>query len=127
MKFPINQNSMDGRSLVDVIDGNSENEFPAIIESMPVLSKPVGDVIGVRTSNYKYFRSRSNPKLDVALFDLKNDPKEIKNLASIKSEIVMEMESILMKNLKNAPIIKEEIIDKRKAQAMKTLKEMGYD
>ena len=57
----------------------------------------------------------------------KNDPKEIKNLASIKSEIVMEMESILMKNLKNAPIIKEEIIDKRKAQAMKSLKEMGYD
>ena len=127
MKFPINQNSMDGRSLVDVIDGNSENEFPAIIESMPVLSKPKGDVIGVRTSNYKYFRSRSNPKLDVALFDLKNDPKEIKNLASIKPEIVMEMESILMKNLKSTPIIKEEITDNRKAQAMKSLKEMGYD
>ena len=51
----------------------------------------------------------------------------MKNLASIKPEIIMEMESILMKNLKSAPIIKEEITNNRKAQAMKSLKEMGYD
>ena len=127
IKFPINQNSIDGRSLIDLINGKSENEVPAIIESMPVLAKPVGDVIGVRTSNYKYFRSRSDPELDVALFDLKNDPKEIKNIASTKPEIIHEMESILNNNLKNTPLIKEEITDQRKAQALKSLKEMGYD
>ena len=113
--------------MIDLINGKSENEVPAIIESMPVLAKPVGDVIGVRTSNYKYFRSRSDPELDVALFDLKNDPKEIKNIASTKPEIIHEMESILNKNLKNTPLIKEEITDQRKAQALKSLKEMGYD
>ena len=127
MKFPINQNSIDGRSLMNIIDGKSENEIPAIIESMPVLAKPVGDVIGVRTSKYKYFRSRSNPKLDVSLFDLENDPKEIKNLGSSKPEIIREMESILNQKSNNTPIIKEEITDQRKIQALKTLKEMGYD
>ena len=112
---------------MNIIDGKSENEIPAIIESMPVLAKPVGDVIGVRTSKYKYFRSRSNPKLDVSLFDLENDPKEIKNLGSSKPEIILEMESILNQKSNNTPIIKEEITDQRKIQALKTLKEMGYD
>ena len=91
------------------------------------MEKPVGDVIGVRTSKYKYFRSRINPKLNVSLFDLEDDPKEIKNLADTKPEILDEMEVILTQNFKNTPIIKEEITDQRKAQALKTLKEMGYD
>jgi hypothetical protein len=61
------------------------------------------------------------------LFDLEDDPKEIKNLADTKPEILDEMEVILTQNFKNTPIIKEEITDQRKAQALKTLKEMGYD
>jgi len=127
INLPINKNAIDGRSLLNLINGKSENEVPAIIESMPLLEKPVGDVIGVRTSKYKYFRSRINPKLNVSLFDLEDDPKEIKNLADTKPEILDEMEVILTQNFKNTPIIKEEITDQRKAQALKTLKEMGYD
>ena len=127
MKFPINSKSSDGRSLLNIINGKSEIEMPAIIESMPALSKPLGDVIGVRTSKYKYFRSRLNSKLNVALFDLKNDPKEINNLANSKPEIIDEMENILNKKIKISPIINEEINDERKSNALKTLKEMGYD
>ena len=127
MKFPINSKSIDGRSLLNIINGESEIEIPAIIESMPALSTPIGDVIGVRTSKYKYFRSRSNSKLNVTLFNLINDPKEISNLAKTEPKIVDEMENILNENWEKPPIINEEINDERKLNVLKTLKEMGYD
>ena len=123
----INQKNIDGRNLLNLMNGKSENEIPAIIESMPLLEKPLGDVIGVRTSKYKYFRSRVNPKLDVSLFDLVDDPKEIKNIASSKPDIIIDMELILTDNFKNIPDVKEEITNDKKKLALKTLKEMGYD
>jgi arylsulfatase A-like enzyme len=127
MNIPINQKNIDGRNLLNLMNGKSENEIPAIIESMPLLEKPLGDVIGVRTSKYKYFRSRVNPKLDVSLFDLVDDPKEIKNIASSKPDIIIDMELILTDNFKNIPDVKEEITNDKKKLALKTLKEMGYD
>ncbi len=127
MKFPINSKSSDGRSLLNIINGKSEIEIPAIIESMPVLSKPIGDVIGVRTSKYKYFRSRSNSKLNVTLFNLIDDPKELINISSKNPEIIKEMENILKEKVKTSPIINEEISDGKKLNALKTLKEMCYD
>ena len=51
-------------------------------------------MIGVRTSKIKYYRSRTNPKENVHLFDLEKDPKEENNLAN-KKELVEKMEKIL--------------------------------
>ena len=127
-KFPINKKQMDGRSLLPLIHDDNLNEIPAIIETMPVLVKPAGDVIGLRTSNFKYFRSRENPLADVHLFDLINDPKEIKNIAQSNPRIVEEMELILGEERnKNEVKVEEKLNDKRKSLALKTLKEMGYD
>ena len=126
--FPINKKQIDGRSLLPLIHGDNLDEVPAIIESMPVLAKPVGDVIGVRTSKFKYYRSRKNSLRTVHLFDLINDPKEINNIAQNNPKLVDEMELILSKYYSKSEIkVEEKLVGKQRSLALKTLKEMGYD
>ena len=40
----------------------------------------LGKIIGIRTSSYKYWRSRDDPKQNISLFHLHEDPKEEKNI-----------------------------------------------
>ena len=43
----------------------------------------LGKIIGIRTSSYKYWRSRDDPKQNISLFHLHEDPKEEKNIVDI--------------------------------------------
>ena len=72
-------------------------EEPAYIESGSASAKKLGKVIGIRTSNYKYLRSRKDPGKNIKLYDLKNDSNETKNIASLNPQIVKEMEKTLNK------------------------------
>ena len=47
-------------------------------------------------STYKYYRARKNPKENVTLFDLINDPDEKNNIANSNPDIVKNMEKILV-------------------------------
>jgi len=127
--FPINKKNLNGRSLLPLLQGKELEETPAIIESMPVLSKPIGDVIGVRTTKFKYYRSRENPKDKVTLFDLIKDPNETKNIAEFEPQIVEQLEKFLADSISNSPTVKitEELNKEKKIAAIKILKEMGYD
>lgn len=89
------ERNIDGKSLVPLFYNESMKEPPAYIESNPRSMNSLGEVIGIRTSEYKYFRNRNDSKKDVYLFDLKNDPLEENNIAKIKSKSVKEMENIL--------------------------------
>lgn len=86
-----------GKSLLPLIYGETFEELPAFLEGA-VNSPRFGstDVIGIRTSNFKYFRHKSDIT-KVHLYDLKNDPLEEKNIAKNNSSIVKEMEEILIK------------------------------
>ncbi len=97
-------NDVDGRSLVPLINGESLIELPAYIETgvrwLKTAKKLIepkfeGKTIGIRTSNYKYWRSRTDPAKDVTLFDLKQDPREEVNIADKNQQIVFEMEQKL--------------------------------
>lgn len=126
--IPINMKSSDGRSLLPLLNNKHLDEVPALIESMPVLEKPVGDVIGVRTLNFKYFRSRNHPKEKVTLFDLKNDPDELTNIAELKPDIVNKMEDIISSERKSPDgKVIDELTEEKKQKAKKVLREMGYD
>jgi len=57
-------------------------------------------VIGIRTSKYKYFRDRYNPKKRNFLFNLEKDPFENNNLAN-NSKVIEEMENILLQITNN--------------------------
>ena len=94
---------MDGKSLKPLINGESLVEIPAYIETgkawMKELNAPIpktqGKIIGIRTSEYKYWRSRDDPKENVVLFDLKKDPEENQNIANENLTIVNDFESKL--------------------------------
>ena len=53
--------------------------------------------MGIRTSNYKYLRSRKDSTKNVTLYDVKNDPNETENIASLNPQIIKEMEKTLQK------------------------------
>jgi arylsulfatase A-like enzyme len=88
---------IDGRSLVPLFNKKSLIEEPAYIESGSASATKLGKVMGIRTSNYKYLRSRKDPTKNATLYDVKNDPNETKNIASLHPQIVQEMEKILQK------------------------------
>lgn len=86
---------IDGISLVPTLNNKFQQEIPAYIESATVKKESLGYVIGIRTSKYKYFRSRSDEKQHVHLYNLQVDPSEKNNIAQNEPLTVGSMEQIL--------------------------------
>ena len=95
-----NPENIDGESLLPLIEGKSMPENPAYFESSPLVQIKTNNVIGIRTSKYKYFRDRYDPKKRQFLFDLKNDPDENNNIKN-DTVILDKMEEILSRIIKN--------------------------
>ena len=120
-------NEIDGRSLLPLIEGRELQELPNYIESSHLsLEIVTNDVIGIRTSNYKYFRDIDNPKNRIHLFNLKEDPFEDENIAAKSPEIVDKHEDILQKMIKDSPEITEEINEEETKKIEEELKKLGY-
>ena len=115
----------EGRSVLPLINGEKLEEKPIFIENA-VRRNPTkpGNCIGVRTSDFKYYRARNNSKKKVSLYNLKQDPDEIVNIASERKDIVEKMEKLLEDIRKNS--IREEEIDIKETQRIeKDLKPLG--
>ena len=119
--------SINGRSLVPLLNKQPLMEEPAYIESGSASAKKLGKVIGIRTSNYKYLRSRRDVTKDVTLYDLKNDPNETKNIASLNPQIVEEMEGILQKITTDSAVYDLPSITKDESKKIEAeLRKLGY-
>ena len=94
-----NPENIDGESLLPLIQGKNLPENPAYFESSPLVQIKTNNVIGIRTSKYKYFRDRYDPKKRQFLFDLKNDPDENNNITD--TVILDKMEEILSRIVKD--------------------------
>lgn len=93
-----NDYKIHGKSLINLLSGKSVPEEPAYLESHKNVNEGIfKNMIGIRTSNFKYFRSKDDPSQDLHLFDLKNDPLEIKNIANQTSDIITSMENSIKK------------------------------
>ena len=118
---------LDGRSLIPLINNNSLIEEPAYIETGSRTAKDMGRIIGIRTTNYKYLRSRNDLTKNVTLYDLKNDPGETKNIAHSNKQIVNDMECTLQKirgdYTMDSPI---EMTKEENEKIEKELKKLGY-
>ena len=121
----MNNPNLDGRNLGPLIDGGTIHEMPIFIESGDTQEHKEGFAIGVRTSKFKYFRSRKNPNENVNLYDLQTDPLEKNNLAYSKPEIVTSMEKILEKFLKQSINLELED-DENTKKIEQELKKLGY-
>jgi len=118
---------INGRSLVPLLNKQPLIEEPAYIESGSVSVTELGKVMGIRTSNYKYLRSRQDPTKNVTLYDIKNDPNETKNIASLNPQIVKEMENILQKITSDSLIHDSTSITKDESKKIEAeLRKLGY-
>ena len=88
-----------------------------------------GNAIGIRTSQYKYYRSREDPKKNIFLFNLITDPDEMNNLANENPELIKMFEKTIndMKLNQSPSKNTEKMSDEKIAKAKQILKELGYD
>ena len=129
-----NKFQIDGQSLVPLLKNQKFEELPAYIEtgvsagdfSEKINPDSKGNVIGLRTSSYKYLRKRDNSG-NPTLYDLKNDPKEMKDISSENPEIVKEMEKKLSNILNSKdPSQTDELTKEEQQKAEDLLKKLGY-
>ena len=100
--MPFDYGKVEGRSVLPLIKGEKMDLEPAFIETQERrLPTRIGNSIGVRTDEYKYWRARKNPKKHVELYDLKNDPDELTNLAKQRPDLVEYFENLIREKYKN--------------------------
>lgn len=100
--MPFDYDKVEGRSVLPLIKGEKMDLEPAFIETQERrLPTRIGNSIGVRTDEYKYWRARKNPKKHVELYDLKNDPDELTNLAKQMPDLVEYFENLIREKYKN--------------------------
>ena len=118
----------DGASLVPLLRGESCSSNPIYLETASIdVDDMLGKMVGIRTSEYKYFRSRKSFKENIHLYDLKNDPLEENNLAKIDFELVKNMELILSNFLVTLDVdASEELSDEESRVVENELKRLGY-
>ena len=98
-----------------------------LMESGSASATKLGKVMGIRTSHYKYLRSRKDLTKNVVLYNLKNDPNETKNIASLNPQIVEEMEGILQKITTDSAVYDLPSITKDESKKVEAeLRKLGY-
>ena len=64
------------------MQGKQLEEIPVFLESATNSTRsPDSNVIGIRTSEFKYFRDRDDSTKNIHLYDLREDPLEENNIA----------------------------------------------
>tara|TARA_B100000029_G_scaffold332748_1_gene324924 strand:+ start:489 stop:1841 length:1353 start_codon:yes stop_codon:yes gene_type:complete len=118
---------IDGNSLFPIIQGNVVEEEPAYIESGSNKPDKLGKFIGIRTSKFKYQRSRKNAKKDVSLFDIEIDPLEKNNIAIKNPKIIKNMENLLSELMSENKINTESNLSKSEDKEIEDeLRKLGY-
>ena len=119
-----------GTTLVPLMQGKQVQEIPAFLESAPNSTRSEdSNVIGIRTSKFKYFRDRNDPTKNVHLYDLKNDPLEEKNIAEDNKDVVEEMEKHVIEILKGESLEHKQskkLTEEEIKKAREALTKLGY-
>jgi len=116
-----------GKSLVSLANEDLLEETPNYVHTMPYEKLSPLDVVGLRTNKYKYFRAARNPKENVNLYDLSNDPYENNNIAQTHKQLVTNFEKKMLELEKDSlPEHEEEISDEEMQIISNELKRLGY-
>ena len=119
-----------GRDLMPIIKNDNFDEVPAYIETATnSIKTQSNNTIGIRTSEYKYFRDRNEKTKNVHLYDLKNDPLEEYNISEKNHELVKKMEITIEKILQSKSLEHDESKDLSKEEMKKAravLSKLGY-
>ena len=118
------QEQVDGKSLLPIINGKKLRDSFVYIESSPGIGKGKDKVIGLRSSNFKYFRDLNNTGRVLHLYDLKNDSLEENNIANKSKSVLKNLEEELLK-IRSGSYEKYE--NEISEEVKQVLKELGYD
>ena len=115
-----------GRNLVSLIEKNNSNDQVIYVRTRPYIDeKPdTRDLKGIRTSEYKYFRSQYDKNENVHLYDLKQDPYENNNIADENKELILEFEKKIIEFEKNDLSNNDDDLSEEEVE--NELKKMGY-
>jgi len=123
------QEQVDGKSLLPIINGKKLRDSFVYIESSPGIGKGKDKVIGIRSSNFKYFRDLNNTGRVLHLYDLKNDSLEENNIANKSKSVLKNLEEELLK-IRSGSYEKyeeDEISEEETKAIEEELKKLGYD
>ena len=128
INLPKNPKKIHGSSLSQIIFEGKVIELETLLHTIPYEKESKDDKIGIRTSEWKYFRHARNSQEEIHLYDLKNDPHENQNIATVKPNIVKLMEEKISKILDNPLTSKSTMQDdlEEKKLIEDELKKMGY-
>ena len=126
-----------GRSLKPLFSDLKLEELPIFIQSPGNGTRSAGhrdsNVVGIRTSEFKYFRDKDDPKKNINLFNLKEDPLEEYNIESENSNLVEYFERILERidpqknfSIKELKDDEDEIGIEEAKEIEKKLRDAGY-
>ena len=119
-----------GRSLTPLMQGKQLEEIPAFLESATNSTRsPDSNVIGIRTSEFKYFRDRDDSTKNIHLYDLREDPLEENNIVETKKDVVKKMEKIVVDILKGKDlrhVESNELSEDEIKKARSVLSRLGY-
>ena len=116
-----------GKSLVSLANEGSQEENINYLHTMPYEKRSSLDMVGLRTDEYKYFRAARNPKEDVNLYELSNDPYENNNIAQTQNQLVTYLEKKILELEKDSlSESDDEISDEEMQRISSELKRLGY-
>jgi len=130
LEIPFDFNNLDGKNLQPIFKENSV-EIPSVYLENTIFetdTKNPEPCTGLRTSRYKYFRSLTNPKEKVHLFDLEQDPLEKTNIAAANLKIVEKLEHELceLRDTLKQRFDKPTMNDEETKKVEEELKKLGY-
>ena len=117
---------LDGTSLFPLLSGRKIPENPIYLHTMPHEDLTDDDAVGVRTSQFKYFRHARNSGKNIHLFDLKNDPLENENIFYDFPDVVKKMEEIISNYPDNPKKSTSTKFSEEEQKIAKELKKLGY-
>jgi len=116
-----------GKSLVSLANEGSQEENINYLHTMPYEKRSSLDMVGLRTDEYKYFRAARNPKENVNLYELSNDPYENNNIAQTQNQLVTYLEKKILELEKDSlSESDDEISDEEMQRISSELKRLGY-
>lgn len=137
IKIPNTIENSHGQSLLPLIENLDFKSIPIYLTSKAIIKQlqmnikinpNFSPVIGIRTSDFKYFRDFKNSEKNIHLYDLKTDPLENNNIAQKNTDIIKNME-LNIKNLTSSLIENNdeyEINEEEDKKIRDSLKKLGY-
>ena len=125
------KNTINGQSLIPLLNNTDFKSLPAYMESAVIKNSPTKNpnpAVGIRTNDYKYFRSLNNTEKNVHLYDLNQDPLEDNNIADTNPEKIKEFETMLLEIRNNTEVIEntDNLSSDEEKELEAELKKLGY-